>query len=230
MTNRQELRTAYFYGRVSTEGQDRELSIGEQKKRTYELAPREGYRIIRGFEEVKSAATDNRPMFRQMMSLAISPEHPVDAIFFNDLSRAFRDDEDFYINRRIFREANVEVFTCEEGHLTEDDDSQLRFGFKSLLNSQVPRKTARETRRGQFGATKRGFYIGPEVFGYEKYKVTDGGVEHTKLRPHPTQWEHLLSMFRMALDNHGTPRIADHLNSLGVKTAHGNKWTDGGVL
>ena len=230
MTNRNGLRPAFFYGRVSTEGQDRALSLGEQKGNVYPMASREGFEIIRDFPEVKSAATDNRQVFQEMRSLAISLQHPVEAIFFNDLSRAFRDDEDFYINRRILREANVEIYTFEEGHLTEDDDSQLRFGFKSLMNSQVPRKTARETRRGQFGATRKGYYIGPDVFGYEKYKVMEEGVEHTKLRPHPTQWEHLLTMVRMALENHSATRIAEHLKALGVKTVKGNDFTEGAVL
>ena len=237
MTNRNGRRLAYFYGRVSTEGQDQALSIGEQRKNASTIAGHEGFEIIRDFTEVRSAATDDRAVFQEMRSLAISPEHPVDAIFFNDLSRAFRDDEDFYINRRVFREAGVEIYTYEEGHLTEDDDSQLRFGFKSLVNSLVPRKTARETRRGQFGATNLGYYIGPDVFGYEKYKVVDEDatdtkkpVEHTKLRPHPTQWEHLLTMCRMALENRTPQRIADHLNALGVKTTKGKEWNEGSVL
>ena len=230
MTNQQELRPAFFYGRVSSGGQDRELSVGEQKENVKGRAPREGYQIIQEFEEVKSAATDKRPVFLEMVSLAMSPNHPAEAIFFNDISRPFRNDEDFYHYRRMLREANVKIVTYEEGELKYDDDSQLVFGFKSLMNSQVPRKTARETRRGQFGATRRGFYIGSGVFGYEKYKVMDGGVEHTKLRPHPTQWEHLQSMFRMALDNHAGRRIADHLNSLGLKTIMGNDWIESTVM
>ena len=237
MTSRNKRRLAYFYGRVSTEGQDRALSIGEQRANASTIAGHEGYEIIRDFTEVRSAATDDRPVYQQMRKLAISPEHPADALFFNDLSRAFRDDEDFYINRRIFREAGVEIYTYEEGHLTEDDDSQLRFGFKSLLNSQVPRKTSRETRRGQFGATNRGYYIGPDVFGYEKYKIIEQdekddkkAVEHTKLRPHPDQFEHLVTMCRMALENHVPERIADHLTSLGVKTVRGNDFDGGAVL
>ena len=230
MNNWKDLDPAYFYGRISTDTQDRTLSIGEQRKNAEVIAQREGYKFIRDFPEVKSAATDDRPVFQEMRSLATSPQRPVKAIFFNDLSRAFRDDEDFYINRRIFREAGVEIFTYEEGHLTEDDDSQLRFGFKSLLNSQVPRKTARETRRGQFGATKLGFYIGPEVFGYEKYKVMYGDEGHTKLRPHPTQFEHLLTMKRIALENHSAERIAEHMKDLGVKTVNGKDFTGHAVI
>ena len=230
MDNMKDLIPAYFYGRVSTDGQDRVLSVGEQRKNAEVIAQREGYKFIQDFPEVKSAATDDRPVFQEMRSLATSPQRPVKAIFFNDLSRAFRDDEDFYINRRIFREAGVEIFTYEEGHLTEDDDSQLRFGFKSLMNSQVPRKTARETRRGQFGATKLGFYIGPEVFGYEKYKVMYGDEGHTKLRPHPTQFEHLLTMKRMALENHSAERIAEHMKDLGVKTVNGKDFTGHAVI
>ncbi len=117
MTNRQELRPEFFYGRVSTDGQDRELTIGEQKQHANEQAPREGYRFIQEFEEVKSAATDKRPAFLEMVSLAISPRHPEEAIFFHDLSRAFRNDEDFYNYRRMLREANVKIFTYEDGEL-----------------------------------------------------------------------------------------------------------------
>ncbi len=257
MTDRTEPIPVYVYARVSTYGQDRKLSREEQEEFCRELAPKYGYDIIHFFREVASATgTEKRPVFREMMSLATSPRHPVGALLFHDLSRAFRDDEDYYINRRILREANVDIHTVEEGLLTEDDDSQLRFGFKSLLNSQSPRKTSRETRRGQFGATRRGYYIGPDVFGYEKYKVKvsdddddddeeggEGGEgdvkgkgkrkrkqEHTKLRPHPTQWEHLLTMRRMALENHSATRIADHLKDLGVKTVRDKDFTEGAVL
>ena len=245
MTNRKELIPAYFYARVSSHGQDRKLSHEEQEELGSEMARKNGYDIIRFLREVGSATgTEKRPVFREMMSLATSPKHPVGALLFHDLSRAFRDDEDYYINRRVFREANVDICTVEEGLLTEDDDSQLRFGFKSLLNSQSPRKTSRETRRGQFGATRRGYYIGPDVFGYEKYKVMvspgdddgDGDSkgkrkqEHTRLRPHPTQWEHLLTMCRMALENHSAQRIAEHMKALGVKTVRNNDFTGEAVL
>ena len=264
MTDRKEPIPVYVYARVSTYGQDRKLSREEQEELCRKLAPKYGYDIIHFFREVASAAgTEKRPVFREMMSLATSPRHPVGALLFHDLSRAFRDDEDYYINRRILREANVDIHTVEEGLLTEDDDSQLRFGFKSLLNSQSPRKTSRETRRGQFGATRRGYYIGPEVFGYEKYKVKvsdddddeeggeggeeggEGGEEggegdvkgkrkskreHTRLRPHPTQWEHLLTICKMMFENHSATRTADHMKALGVKTVKGNDFTGGAVL
>ena len=256
MTDRKEPIPVYVYARVSTYGQDRKLSREEQEEFCRKLAPKYGYDIIHFFREVASAAgTEKRPVFREMMSLATSPRHPVGALLFHDLSRAFRDDEDYYINRRILREANVDIHTVEEGLLTEDDDSQLRFGFKSLLNSQSPRKTSRETRRGQFGATRRGYYIVPEDFGYEKYKVKvsddddeeggEGGEEggegdvkgkrkskreHTRLRPHPTQWEHLLTICKMMLENHSALRIADHMKALGVKTVRDNDFTGGAVL
>ena len=165
-----------------------------------------------------------------MRSLITSPSHPVDAIFFNDISRAFRDEEDFYIHARLFRESSVEIFTHEEGQFTEDDASQLLFGFKTLMNSRVPRKTARETRRGQFGATRLGFYIGPDVFGYEKHKVVYGEGEHTKLQPHPDQFDHLLTMKRMALENHTAERIAEHMKDLGVKTVNGKDFTGQAVI
>ena len=224
------MKKAYCYLRTSTENQDRALSAGEQRINSEVTAQRAGYEFIRIFEEVKSAATDHRPVFREMRSLATSPSHPVDAIFFNDISRGFRDEEDFYIHARLFRESSVEIFTHEEGQFTEDDASQLLFGFKTLMNSRVPRKTARETRRGQFGATRLGFYLGPDIFGYEKYKVLYGEVEHTKLRPHPTQFEHLLTMIKMMLENHTAERTAEHMKDLGVKTVNGKDFTGQAVI
>ena len=87
MNNWKGLKPAFFYGRISTDNQDKKLSIGEQKQRVDVMTPKEGYKITRDFEEVKSASTDKRPVFQEMMRLATSPEHPVDAIFFNDLSQ-----------------------------------------------------------------------------------------------------------------------------------------------
>ena len=87
MTNREELLPAFFYGPLSTEGQHRELSIGEQLKHSKEQAAREGHQFIQEFEEVKTASTDKRPVFLEMVSLAMSPRCPAEAIFFNDLSR-----------------------------------------------------------------------------------------------------------------------------------------------
>ena len=124
----------------------------------------------------------------------------------------------------------MEIFTVEEGHLTRDSGSQLLFGIKSMMNSQVPPKTAYDTRRGQFGATKLGFYIGPEIFGYEKYKVVYGEEEHTKLRPHPTQFEHLRTIKRLMLENHSAEQVAAHLKDLGVKTVNGKDFTGGAIL
>ena len=48
MTNRQELRPAFFYGRVSTDGQDRELSIGEQLQHAYERGVKGGVPVHTG--------------------------------------------------------------------------------------------------------------------------------------------------------------------------------------
>ena len=241
MTNQQQPPLAYSYGRVSTDGQDSKLSTSVQHERVQEKALTLGFKIAREWSEVGSAATVNREVFQEMLALLLSPAHPVKILIANDLSRLFRDDEDFYVTRRFLREAGVELYTVKEGHLSVDTQSQLVFGINSMLNSQVPRDTAILTRNGQFGATNRGFYIGPDVFGYEKYPVWDKDDEHTglkkqppkkhqKLRPHPTQWEHLLTMFRMGLEDHGGQRVADHLNDLGVKTNKGKEWTEGGVL
>ena len=65
MNNWKDLDPAYFYGRISTDTQDRTLSIGEQRKNAEVIAQREGYKFIRDFPEVKSAATDDRPSSRK---------------------------------------------------------------------------------------------------------------------------------------------------------------------
>ena len=57
-----------------------------------------------------------------------------------------------------------------------------------------------------------------------------GDEEHTKLRPHPTQFDHLLTMKRMALENHSAERIAEHMTDLGVKTVKGKDFTGHAVI
>ena len=44
MNNWKDLEPAYFYGRISTDTQDRTLSIGEQRKNVDVITPREGYK------------------------------------------------------------------------------------------------------------------------------------------------------------------------------------------
>jgi hypothetical protein len=138
---------------------------------------------------------------------------------------------DFYIYLRKFTKAGIEVHSVTLGqYIPGDEVSEITWGFNALFNSIMPRQAARKTRDSQNEATKKGYYISPYTpFGYQKYKITVGGKEHTKLRPHPEQWEQALKMWDMGLDKYTPMQVAQYNNSLGIRNNEGKDWTDADV-
>lgn len=221
---------AFFYGRVSTEGQDDSLTIDTQYRETKKAAERNGYTIVKSFREVGSATNDNRSQFQAMVREAVAPSSDIEAIWFYEQSRFVRNEMDFFTYLKVLTDADINLCSAREGVFGEDEMSMLLWTFNTVKNASFSREIARRTRDMQYGAIKEGYYISTiPPFGYEKYKVLVGKKEHTKLRPHPQQWKHLMRIWKMALNGSSPLQIAKYLNSIGVLTNLGNQWTDRAV-
>ena len=226
----QSLKKAFFYGRVSSDGQDDSLTIDSQYRETKKAAERNGYTIVKAFREIGTATNDDRSQFQAMVLEAIAPGSGVEAIWFYEQSRFVRNELDFYNYVKVLTDAGVKLCSAREGIFGEDEYSRMFWGIRTLFNATFSRDVARRTRDMQFGAIREGYYISTiPPFGYEKYKVQEGKKEHTKLRPHPEQWDHLLKIWEMALNGNTPLKIAQYLNGIGVLTNMGNEWSDRAV-
>ena len=223
---------AVGYGRVSTGGQDEALSVDTQAAKMDDKAKEEGFQIIRLFRETSSGTSVRKRLaFLAMIEFVMNPANNIKAVFFYDPSRYTRDITDFYIYLRQLTRAGIQVHSVTLGQYKPGDEmSEITWGFNALFNSIVPRQTARKTRDAQFQATEMGYYLSPYTpFGFEKYKITVGDKEHTKLRPHPKQWKQALKMWEMGLAKQTPMDVARYNNSIGIHNNEGNDWTDANV-
>ena len=194
---------AIEYERVSTPGQDELLSGDTQSTQVKRVATERGFRISKSFRETGSGTSaQKRRQFITMVEYALDPNNRIKAVFFYDPSRFTREISDFYIYLRKLTKGGIEVHSVTLGqYIPGDEVCEITWGFNALFNSIMPRQAARKTRDSQNEATRKGYYISPYTpYGYQKYKITAGEKEHTKLRPHPDQWEHALKMWEMGLE------------------------------
>ena len=168
---------------------------------------------------------------KKIVNRLLDPNNRIKAVFFYDPSRFTREISDFYIYIRKLTKGGIEVHSVTLGqYIPGDEVCEITWGFNALFNSIMPRQTARKTRDSQNEATRKGYYISPYTpYGYQKYKITAGEKEHTKLRPHPDQWENALKMWEMGLAKYTPMQVAQANNDLGIHNTEGHDWTDANV-
>ena len=223
---------AIEYERVSTPGQDELLSGDTQSTQVKRVATERGFRISKSFRETGSGTSaQKRRQFINMVEYALDPNNRIKAVFFYDPSRFTREISDFYIYLRKLTKGGIEVHSVTLGqYIPGDEVCEITWGFNALFNSIMPRQAARKTRDSQNEATRKGYYISPYTpYGYQKYKITAGEKEHTKLRPHPEQWKNALKMWEMGLAKYTPMQVAQANNDLGISNTEGNDWTDANV-
>ena len=111
-----ELRYAYGYVRVSTDKQE-ELSPDSQEKLIREYATKNNIVILKVFFEIgiSGRKADKRPAFQEMIGLAKSLEHPVDAIIVWKYSRFARNQEESIVYKSLLKKQNnVDVISVSE--------------------------------------------------------------------------------------------------------------------
>lgn len=112
----ENLRVGALYIRVSTHDQD-ELSPGAQKRLGLEYAKSNGIIIPEDFifiESVSGRNVQKRHEFQRMISLAKSPEHPIDVIVVWKFSRFARNQEESIVYKSMLKKDKVDVVSISE--------------------------------------------------------------------------------------------------------------------
>ena len=105
-----------LYIRVSTHDQD-ELSPDAQKRIGLEYAKNNGIVIPKDFifiESVSGRNVKNRHEFQKMISLAKSPDHPIDVIVVWKFSRFARNQEESIVYKSMLKKDKVDVISISE--------------------------------------------------------------------------------------------------------------------
>ena len=219
-----------IYARMSTEGQDGELSIGAQLQQCRQLPQSRGYELVGEFTDVASGGSDQREGFQNAIEAALDKKNQIGSFLVYDLSRFTRNPEDFYGYYGNLKRAGVSLDSYLEPH-RGDEISEIFYSMITLFNSVLLPRTARYTRRGQFKATENGYYISSKPpFGYQKYYVQVGDKQHTKLEPCPDTWDQARRVFDLLLEGYAGGHTAEILTKGGIRTASGREFSSEAVL
>ncbi len=211
-----QLKKAFAYARFSSEMQRNE-SIDAQLRAIDKFAEQNGYTIVNTYvDKAKSATTDQRPQFQQMMNNIVTMN--VDAIIVHKLDRFARNRCDSAIYRNIMKKNNVVLLSVLE-NLNDSPESIILESVIEGINEYYSKNLAREVEKGKRENALQCKHVGGiPPLGYDVDSVTK------KLVINPSEAEAVKMIYSMYLDGYGYSEIIFSLNQNGFKTKKGNKF------
>lgn len=248
LTRRKEttLIPAAGYVRMSTDQQ--EDSPERQRSEIIEIADRNGYEIIRWYEDhgLTGTKSKNRPQFQQMLKDA--PSGDFSAVLMHEQSRFSRETMlQFASHLNSLNEVGVDLVT-RKGKIAPDDIG----GFITAMIDQHGARQEAENIGHRTASGKRqkllktGGWFGASPFGYDREVIDQNGkvvtvvryeekfarsTQHTcRLVPSdPKRVWAVRQVFEKFIAGNSIRSIAVWLNESGFQTRHGRTWEFGAV-
>lgn len=207
---------AAAYCRYSSDNQ-RDESIEAQVRIIKEYAQKNEYTIVKIYvDEARSATTDNRPQFLQMIK--DSKLGLFDVILVHKLDRFARNRYDSAFYRRELKKSDVQLISVLEP-LNDSPESVILESVLEGMAEYYSKNLAREAMKGmKENAYKCKHNGGIPPFGYDVDPVSKTYI----INQHEAKAVKLI--FEMYADGEGYSSIIKKLNNLGYKTKKGNKF------
>ena len=210
-------KVAAAYIRVSTDDQT-EFSPDAQRRALDRYAREHGYYLDPAYvyvdPGVTGRSTAKRPAFNQMIADAKQPPRPFDVILVHKFDRFARSREDSIIYKSLLKKrCGIRVVSITESI----EDEKLSILIEAILEATAEFYSINlgdEVKKGMTEKARRGGLQCSAMFGYR--------VENNVLVPHPDEAPLIREIFTRFVDGDAYYAIATWLNSLGVKTKHGN--------
>lgn len=208
---------AAIYARYSSNNQ-REESIDAQIRAIKDYCDSNGYSIVKTYiDEARSATTDNRPNFKNMIK--DSELNLFDCVIVHKLDRFSRDKYDSVTYKRKLRNNNVSLFSVLE-KLDDSPESSIMESLLEGMSEYYSKNLARETMKGMKENAYKAMHTGGKPpLGYDvdpltkKYLINETEAKAVKL------------IFEMYANGNGYMAIVDKLNTLNFKTKLGNSFS-----
>lgn len=220
------MRYAYGYVRVSTDRQE-ELSPDSQEKLIREYAKQNNIVLLSVFFElgISGRTAGKRPEFQKMISLAKSPDHPVDAIIVWKFSRFARNQEESIVYKSLLKKQhNVDVISVSEP-LVDGPFGSLIERIIEWMDEYYSIRLSDEVLRGmKEKAIQEGYQMVPPL----GYRAAGGGKPFLINEEEYQIVQYIFDHYDL---QHDTPfRIAQNLNNMGYITRRGNRFEHRGVV
>lgn len=204
---------AAAYARFSSDNQ-REESITAQLRAIHGYAVKNDIEIIREYtDEARTATTDDRPGFLQMIDDIKTGRVIVDLVLVHKLDRFARNRYDSAVYRKILTQAGARLIAVDQP-LDDRPESVLLESLLEGLAEYYSKNLSREVMKGMKENAYKGKFNGGWVpLGYDiedgKYLINEREASIIRL------------IFSMFLEGNGYGFIMDRLNSMGFKTKRG---------
>lgn len=205
---------AVIYARFSSDNQ-REESLTAQIRACTEYAQKQGYNIVKVYtDEARSATTDDRPGFLQMISDIKNKLVKADVVLVHKLDRFARNRYDSAFYKRELRRCGVRLESVIE-HLDDSPESIILESVLEGMAEYYSRNLAREVMKGMKETALQGKHTGGRPpLGYDvdsegRYVINEEEARAVRL------------IFEMYSQGHGYNEIIATLNQQSYKTKLG---------
>ncbi len=200
------------YARFSSDNQRTE-SIDAQVRAMNSFCKQNHWQIVATYkDEARSATTDNRPQFQQMIT--DSSKGIFDIVLVHKLDRFSRDRYDSAIYKKRLKKNNVKLCSV----LERIDDSPESIMMESVLEGMAEyysKNLGREVMKGMKETALQCKHTG----GCCPLGYTLNAEKRLEIEPHEA--EAVKIIFQMFADGHGYTAIINYLNEHGYKTKRG---------
>jgi site-specific DNA recombinase len=213
---------AALYSRYSDRERQNENSIEQQVRLLRDRAGREGWEVVRSYED-KGLTGANR--FRAGLQELIGAIHAqeFDILLCESIDRLSRDQEDIaYLHKRC-RHNGIQIVTLLEGEISE-----LHIGLKGTMSALYLKDLGRRTHRGLEQRALEGESTGGRSYGYEiepQFDVKKGRRVGGIIRINPDESRIVERIFREYVAGKSPRKIALDLNAEGIPAQSGRAWT-----
>lgn len=209
---------AVAYARFSSDNQ-REESITAQLRAIREYAKKQGVTIIKEYiDEARSATTDDRPQFLQMISEVAAAGVDVDYVYVHKLDRFARNRYDSAVYRHKLAAQDVRVVAVAQP-LDDSPESVILEAMLEAMAEYYSKNLGREVMKGMRETAYQGKHTGGRPpLGYDVDPATKKYVINIQ------EAEAVKTIFSMYNQGHSYSEICDHLNKSGYKTKLGKRF------
>ena len=222
----ENIKKAVIYARFSSAKQT-EQSIEGQLRICHAYAKDNDFVVVKEYiDRAKSARTDQRPAFQQM--LYDSYTNAFDIVIVYALDRFARDDGDHGTDKRILQRNGVLLLSATQqiginADGTENLGGILTEGIYVAIAKYYSRELSQKIRRGQRECVEKRCTLGAlPPYGYivrdKKYYIDEQKADIVR------------EIFKLYIAGQGATAIAKNLNARGIKNSKGNDFQDTHVM
>lgn len=183
------------------------------------------------FREVVSGETiAGRPEIQKVLRLAESPKYK--AVLCVEPQRLSRGDlEDIGRTMKLLKHSNTFVFTIDRMYDLRDEYDWEAIERELKRGNEYLEYYKKIQARGRLLSVSQGNYLGSiPPYGYDKTTVLDGKRECPTLKINPEQADVVRTIFDLFVNKDlGRRRIANYLDSMGIKPPKNERWSPGGI-